>query len=128
MDAAGWKAIKAVLASALERPASERAAFVAGQCDDPSQRAEVLALLESYERSDALESLAAADREYDLNPGQPVGPYVIRHPVGRGGGGEVYRARDTRLQRVVPLNHLAASANPEESARRVRQPRAAGEQ
>jgi hypothetical protein len=38
-----------------------------------------------------------------LTPGTPLGPYVIEAPIGAGGMGEVYRARDTRLERQVAL-------------------------
>ena len=42
-----------------------------------------------------------------LLPGRRLGPYEIVAPVGAGGMGEVYRARDTRLQRDVALKVLA---------------------
>jgi serine/threonine-protein kinase len=38
-----------------------------------------------------------------LNPGTRLGPYDILAPVGKGGMGEVYRARDTRLDRDVAI-------------------------
>src|SRR5687768_7418473 len=41
-----------------------------------------------------------------LTPGSRVGPYVIAGPLGAGGMGEVYRARDTTLQRDVALKIL----------------------
>src|SRR5262245_41762526 len=38
-----------------------------------------------------------------LEPGSRLGPYEIVGPLGEGGMGEVYRARDTRLDRTVAI-------------------------
>jgi len=50
-----------------------------------------------------------------LTPGTKLGPYEIQSPLGAGGMGEVYRARDTRLDRVVAIKILPTnlSLNPE---------------
>ena len=38
-----------------------------------------------------------------LQPGDKLGPYEILAPIGKGGMGEVWKARDTRLDRIVAL-------------------------
>src|SRR5436190_20332631 len=50
-----------------------------------------------------------------LPAGARLGPYEIVAPLGAGGMGEVYRARDTRLERDVAIKvlreHLTAQAD-----------------
>jgi serine/threonine protein kinase len=50
-----------------------------------------------------------------LSSGARLGPYEIVSPIGAGGMGEVYRARDTRLERTVAIKVLPQqlSSSPE---------------
>src|SRR3982074_1360113 len=41
-----------------------------------------------------------------INPGAKLGPYEIVAPIGAGGMGEVWRARDTRIGRDVAIKIL----------------------
>src|SRR6266567_3130234 len=54
-----------------------------------------------------------------LAPGVRLGPYEILSPLGAGGMGEVYRAKDTRLDRLVAVKVLPShlSASPESRQR-----------
>ena len=52
-----------------------------------------------------------------LAPGLQLGPYEITAPIGKGGMGEVYRARDTRLDRDVAIKLLPASLAGDEQFR-----------
>ena len=57
-----------------------------------------------------------------LAAGARLGPYEVIAPLGAGGMGEVYRARDTRLQRNVAVKVIApAFANDPERLRRFEQ-------
>ena len=50
-----------------------------------------------------------------LAAGTRLGPYEIGPPIGKGGMGEVYRARDTKLERDVAIKVLPEEfANDEE--------------
>src|SRR6202051_179814 len=61
-----------------------------------------------------------------LTSGKRLGPYEIQTPLGAGGMGEVYQARDTRLDRTVAIKVLPThlSSNPDLKQRFEREARA----
>src|SRR5450830_572395 len=57
-----------------------------------------------------------------ISPGSRLGPYEVLSPIGAGGMGEVYRARDSRLGREVAIKVLPPSfSNDADRLRRFEQ-------
>jgi serine/threonine protein kinase len=133
-----WKRVEAIFSKALLRAPAERGAFLAAACaDDAGLRKEVEALLSSHDAAggaferrppvepalrDAGVSPAAGAH---LGPGQRVGAYEILAVIGAGGMGQVYRARDTKLNRDVALKILpeAVARDADRLARQRREAR-----
>ena len=65
--------------------------------------------------------------QMQLTVGTLLGPYEITAPLGAGGMGEVYKARDTRLERMVAVKVLPADkvADPARKQRFIQEARAA---
>ena len=122
-----WPRVKALFQAAVERPPAERDAFLAAATgDDDALRREVASLLTSdtsnvsfldrlpvARESGHADLLAALPASMDqtlqypvLTLGRRVGPYEMVAPLGAGAMGEVYRARDTTLNRDVALKVL----------------------
>ncbi len=126
--------IDEVCDAALAREDGDRAAFVAHACgDDDRLRQEVEALLahaKTAERflADPVASLAAdvlRDSPTNSLLGRRIGSYSILSRLGAGGMGEVYRARDPKLERDVAIKVLPSSlaADPTRRARLSREAR-----
>ena len=98
-----------VLQAALDRPSAEREAFVRGACgDDAAVRDSVVALLAEANGSDVFERIVERrdSSAGKLAAGARLGRYEVIAPVGGGGMGDVYRAKDTKLPRFVALKIL----------------------
>ena len=110
-----WQQVKEVFEGALEREGSEREAFLDRSClNDDALRKEVESLLRSYgEAGSFMEAPAVAfaaeslvGEQKKLSVGQVVKHYQVIGPIGEGGMGEVYLAKDTILGRRVALKVL----------------------
>jgi Tol biopolymer transport system component len=114
MDSERWQRIAQLYASVLEQDPGGRAAFLSeASGSDDELRREVESLLEHDSvpvliDKPMLETAAAVlgDQQSELKPGAMLGPYRIDILVGAGGMGQVYRATDTRLNRIVALKIL----------------------
>ena len=97
-----------------------RAAYLEAACGgDAALRGEVEALLGDPESGDGFLETPPWAPAPTLLVGQRLGPYEIQSALGAGGMGEVYKARDTRLDRTVAIKILpsAVSADAERRAR-----------
>jgi serine/threonine protein kinase len=110
-----WDAVERLYHAALARPVSDRAAYLADACaGDDELRREVESLLAQHASAEDVltgGAVAAAagfvtDVGRPLLTGRRLGSYQILAPIGAGGMGEVYRARDTRLGREIAIKIL----------------------
>ncbi len=122
-----WATVERLYHEALTRGAPEREAFLTDACagDDPLRR-EIESLL-AHDGGAGFLSTPAVPIGIDgaIRIGQALGPYVISALVGEGGMGEVYRARDTKLDRDVAIKVLpeAFAADADRVARFQREAR-----
>jgi Tol biopolymer transport system component/predicted Ser/Thr protein kinase len=104
-----WRRIELVFHAALEREPRERVEYVAAACgNDAELRKEVESLLAKDPSSpDLVFNHPTVDLTHSaihrLQTGARLGPYEIETRLGAGGMAEVWKARDTRLGRLVAL-------------------------
>ena len=109
-----WPRLQEVFDGALALTLEARPAYLAAACDgDEALRHEAELLLASHDQAasfletPATLSVSTAGAR-DLE-GQRIGPYQLVSRIGAGGMGEVYRARDTTLNREVAIKVLLPS-------------------
>jgi predicted ATPase/serine/threonine protein kinase len=110
-----WERTKEILEQALRLASPERQSYLDASCGaDADLRRELESLIASYD--DAGSSFLAADAAevLQLTPpralsGTKLGSYELIELLGAGGMGEVYRARDVRLDRIVAIKILPAA-------------------
>jgi Tol biopolymer transport system component len=134
MDRVRWQRVKDLFEAARALPADARSPYVQDACDgDEDLRKEIESLLTAYKSTAHFLEAPAAQTFPHLAvapsfANRRIGPYEISSQIGRGGMGEVYKARDTRLGRPVAIKaltvHSAAEARTLE--RFAREARATG--
>ena len=118
-----WRAAWSVYESACQLPVEERRAFVEATLNDPELRRKVMSLLErqGQDHSPDVEGNPVTldltngpkseptGSEADDWPqlGKTIGLFAITAPLGRGGMGDVYAARDLELNRTVALKFVS---------------------
>jgi len=120
MQPSTWERLEAIFFEALDLAAEERAAFLDRVCaDDPDLRAEVEAVLASHL---AMETDGLPDVSPEGRVGARVGAWRLEERIGRGGMGEVYRARraDEQYEQEVAIKIVRSGLSPWEMVRRFR--------
>ncbi len=131
-----WQRIESLFHSALDLQPHDRAAFLNKACGADSElRSEVIKLLNSLSEAGEFIERPLLENALPANPathpeaiiGHSIGNYEILSLLGVGGMGEVYLARDARLNRPIGLKFLPAqfTGDAEQVQRFEREARAA---
>jgi serine/threonine-protein kinase len=114
--------------AAVERPESEREAYLAAACGGDTELQDEVRSLLRYDRAQELRVVVPPPAVPDVDrTGQRVGRFEIVGVLGKGGMGVVWKAEDPALKRVVAIKFLPSSQRDSDVARRrfLREARAA---
>jgi eukaryotic-like serine/threonine-protein kinase len=108
--------IEEIFLAAVEKAATERAAYLESTCGDAGLRAQVEALLRAHEEAGSLleQPLFLPGPTVDQSPpseapGAVIGPYKLVQVIGEGGMGTVYLAQQSQpVRRLVALKVIKA--------------------
>ena len=126
-DPGRWREAKRILDEALERPASERPAYIARACGgDEELRRDVESLSSAADDADNILD-APVPVPFEESParsrvGERIGAYELLSELGRGGMGIVFLARraDDEFQRKVAIKLVSAGISDEVTLGRFR--------
>ena len=129
-DPRQWQRVQTLFLGAVERPETDRDAFLEASCNDDATVRDAVARLLEADRAgasfieDAIVQgagrLRGTSHGADLGVGQRIGPYRLEREIGRGGMGVVFRAEraDQTFDKQVALKLIAPGFPDDERTRR----------
>jgi serine/threonine protein kinase/dienelactone hydrolase len=113
MEETKWREISVIFSAALAREPAQRSAYLEKACGGNVElRAELENLLAASDSRDSFidsprPALTADNPQPSFSAGEKIGSFEIIEALGKGGMGEVFLAKDARLDRQVALKFLS---------------------